>query len=412
MYLVVIHVPIYMDGDRTLVTTEWRRSLELLRDSFEGHFGEITVLAPRLDARSATPNQRIERMDDVAGVGLLPSFPKDCRARQYWTVHRRKWLEDIHTHLSRADVVHSGFCDVFKPINFTGHLAAIRASKPTVFVQDTDQVLQLTELAGGAGLRTRLRNRAYCAVYERCVRHGVATADLSLLKGSSVNRRYGPWARNAKDFEDTSFLSQEIVPAPLVERRVATLADERPLRLVYCGRLEPRKGIAESITHVAAARQLGARIELDLIGDGSQRPLLEAHVSKNGASQWVRFLGSMPYGPALLAKLSTYDAMLFTPQAEDTPRMIFDGFAAGLPLIGNGISYVRECRERHKAVLILPSTDSRPVAEELAKIDRDRRVLGELARLAVAAARESAADVWYKRRAEWTIEAVERHGKS
>ena len=36
MYLVVIQVPIYVDGARTLVTTEWRRSLTLLRDSFEG----------------------------------------------------------------------------------------------------------------------------------------------------------------------------------------------------------------------------------------------------------------------------------------------------------------------------------------------------------------------------------------
>jgi len=35
MYLIPIHVPIYLDGDRRLVTTEWRRSLELLPSSLE-----------------------------------------------------------------------------------------------------------------------------------------------------------------------------------------------------------------------------------------------------------------------------------------------------------------------------------------------------------------------------------------
>ena len=49
MYLLTIHVPIYVDGERRLVTTEWRRSLELLRDSFEGRFGDVVVLAPSLD---------------------------------------------------------------------------------------------------------------------------------------------------------------------------------------------------------------------------------------------------------------------------------------------------------------------------------------------------------------------------
>ena len=35
MYLIVIHVPIYRAADALLVTTDWLRSIELLRDSSE-----------------------------------------------------------------------------------------------------------------------------------------------------------------------------------------------------------------------------------------------------------------------------------------------------------------------------------------------------------------------------------------
>jgi hypothetical protein len=77
------------------------------------------------------------------------------------------------------------------------------------------------------------------------------------LKGRAPHARYGRYARNPKDFEDTSYLSSEIVSSALLEARVATRGDDRPLRLIYCGRFEERKGVAASIelVHVAQERR-------------------------------------------------------------------------------------------------------------------------------------------------------------
>jgi glycosyltransferase involved in cell wall biosynthesis len=311
-----------------------------------------------------------------------------------------------------AHVVHSGFCDVYKPINFTGHLEAVRAGKATVFVQDTDQVLQLRELYRGAPLPVRMRTSAYCAIFERCVRHGVAKADLSLLKGRALHARYDRYARNPKDFEDTSYLSSEIVSSALLEARLATLGNDRPLRLTYCGRFEERKGVATSIELVHAARRAGAQIELHLIGDGPERGALTALGERLGAKEWLRFLGRRTYGPKLLEELAEYDGLLFTPLAEDTPRMIFDGYAAGLPLIGFDIDYVRRCSERDRAAVVLPGQDQGESARILADLEQRRQRLAQLSRAAHAAARVHAADAWYRRRAEWTFEAVDLHQRT
>jgi hypothetical protein len=99
---------------------------------------------------------------------------------------------------------------------------------------------------------------------------------------------------------------------------------------------------------------------------------------------------------------------LFTPIAEDTPRMIFDGYAAGLPLVGYEIAYVLERKQEDGATA---SSERTPLAaaQLLVELDRDRPRLAALSRKARQAAVYHAADAWYRRRADWTNEAVEQH---
>jgi glycosyltransferase involved in cell wall biosynthesis len=107
-----------------------------------------------------------------------------------------------------------------------------------------------------------------------------------------------------------------------------------------------------------------------------------------------------------LSDLANYDAMLFTPIAEDTPRMIFDGYAAGLPLLGYGIDYVREREAEDGAARSVPVRDAAGAASMLCALDRERQLLANLTRRAREAALYHAADAWYRRRAEWTYEAA------
>ena len=410
MYLVIIQVPIYLDGATPLLTTDWKRSLLLLRDSFDGRFGKLQVLAPSVDARLFTVEQALEPVKAEDELDLVPSFPERTRAREFWTKHVFTWRRDVAALLPRADVVHSGLDDIYRPIAFTGFLMGMHAGKPTVFVQDTDQVLQMGELTAHAPLRERAKAFAYCQAYERSVRYSVARAPLSLLKGQALQNRYGRYAKNTKDFHDTSYLTQEIVPKAHVDGRVADLVGSaRPIRLVYCGRLEARKGLADSLEVLARARAQGCRVTLDIIGDGNERAALEQQAASLSISAAVKFLGMRKYGPQLIRDLGDYDALFFTPIAEDTPRMIFDGYAGGLPLLGYGIDYVRERESQDGAARSVPVRDTAAAAGMLCALDRDRGQLAKLTRRAHEAAFYHSADAWYRRRAEWTYEAVAVH---
>jgi glycosyltransferase involved in cell wall biosynthesis len=409
MYLVAIHVPIYLDGSHPRITTEWLRELVLLRDSLQGKFDPLTVVAPSLPADDGSIDQILETPGTDAGIELVPSFDLRCRARHYWGHERGRWLKDVSALVARADVVHAGLDDVFRPISYDGFREGLRQNRATIFVQDTDIVLQQRELGQLGGARQRLRALVYGEIFQRMCRAGVAKADLSLLKGQTLMSRYAKRARNAKEFQDTSYASKDVVPREVLDARLASLSSARPLRLVYCGRLVSRKGVDHSIRAVLQARRSGANVEFDIIGDGEQRNVLtKAIEGTNG----VRLLGPLPYGPDLLKKLASYDALLFTPRAEDTPRMIFDGYAAGLPLIAYGIEFVLDRAKADRCAITLERDNAEGAARAIQEIDTNRQALHGLSIAAIAAADYHSADNWYRRRAQWTFEAVEKHRQS
>jgi hypothetical protein len=89
--------------------------------------------------------------------------------------------------------------------------------------------------------------------------------------------------------------------------------------------------------------------------------------------------------------------------------MIFDGYAAALPLIASDIDYVKERAREERAALELPRNQPEVAAERLAAALRERAALLSLAQAAHRAAAHHCAEAWYTRRAEWTIDAYERH---
>ena len=89
--------------------------------------------------------------------------------------------------------------------------------------------------------------------------------------------------------------------------------------------------------------------------------------------------------------------------------MIFDGYAAGLPLVAFGIDYVLERDAQEHATLLMLRDKIEDSALRLVEVDSNRVQLAGLARFARDAAVYHSADNWYRRRAEWTVEAVDRH---
>jgi glycosyltransferase involved in cell wall biosynthesis len=246
--------------------------------------------------------------------------------------------------------------------------------------------------------------------HERQCRIASAACGLTFLKGRSTVARYRQYAQSIFPFEDTSYLSSEIISPETVNNRLASLLqNSRPLRLVYCGRLVDIKGLDRSINIIHKSLAMGANVTLDIIGGGPEEYSLKQLSASLGITNKVTFLGTMTYGPSLINKLSEFDALFFNPRMQETPRMIFDGYAAGLPLISDGIDYVLERSDSDRAVIVLTRNDDESAADKLYELDKNREKLISYTKNALEAANYHSADNWYARRAEATHKMVEQH---
>jgi glycosyltransferase involved in cell wall biosynthesis len=410
LYLIPITVPIYCDGDRRLIASDWFRALELLRDSLGGRYGHLCIAAPWLPLE-ASDQVAIEPHAENDAIELMPLCDDRVRLRRYWMGTHQRAVAMVGQRLDDVQVVHGTVEDALRPYCYASFMKAVARGVPSVFVQDQDVASVTRDLYRHEGWKKRAMAELSARAHEHQCRRAIAVAGVSFLKGRTTMQRYRECAANIHQIDDTSYLTSEIVDQQYVASRLSSLIDtERPLRFGFCGRLVDIKGVDRSLRIVHRARADGARVALDIIGTGPLEDDLRTLAAQLGLGEdVVCFVGAMDYGPRLLQRLARCDALLFNPRMEETPRMIFDGYAGGLPLVAGGIEYVRERVENDTAGIVLPRDDDEAAARQIAALDRDRSVLVPLTHAALRAARHHAADTWYARRAHWTHEMVARH---
>ncbi len=108
-----------------------------------------------------------------------------------------------------------------------------------------------------------------------------------------------------------------------------------PLKLVNVARLDladKAQDILIRAIHLLRLREHPLHCQLDLLGDGAGRPVLEKLVQRLGLQQEVHFLGQLPR-QEIYRRLSGYDIMVHPSRSEGFGLAVAEGMAAGLPVL-------------------------------------------------------------------------------
>lgn len=397
MYLLATHIPIHTDGRSHFIDISWQRDLILARDWLARPYGGLTLIAPSIPLNSAAEHTLAlvpVGLDD--GIRVLHSFDTRNRAREFWLHDRHVWNRDVQRALVGARIFHTSACDVFRPFTFMALSAAVRAGVPTVFV-GPDMDVHVT-------LPATLKGRLHGAIYDQWTQRALRQTQLGLLKEGLVHERYQRFGTNVKAICHSMHSEADVVASDVLEHRLQALSPGRALRAVYAGRFVRRKGLHDSIAAIASARQAGLAIELHLFGAGPEEAALRAQVASFDMSQSVVFHGVVDYSPAFIQTLAEFDMFLFMPTEEDTPRALFDTMAAGLPVVGTRIPFLKTRLANDGNGLLVDIGDTQAAAATLARLHEDPEQLRRLSRNARAAGLRHSVNQWYRLRAEWTRE--------
>lgn len=131
------------------------------------------------------------------------------------------------------------------------------------------------------------------------------------------------------------------------------LAGEGPL-LGTVAALREEKNVARLLRAVALLRGGGVALRLAVIGDGPERPALEALAAELGIAGMTRFTGHVP-DPA--AAYRALDLFALSSDTEQMPFSVLEAMATGLAIASTDVGDVRAMVAEANAPQVVPADD-------------------------------------------------------
>jgi glycosyltransferase involved in cell wall biosynthesis len=171
-------------------------------------------------------------------------------------------------------------------------------------------------------------------------------------------------------------------------------------RLIAVGRLKAPKDFL-TLLRAFAALPSGS-FEALLVGDGPDRPAVEAEIRMLGLQASVKLAGERGDVPALLADS---DLFVLSSRSEGLPVSVLEAMAAELPVVASGVGGLAELVVDGETGILVPPGDSSALAAALGRLVEDRELRRSLGAAGRARA-ETSFDLGSFRRAH--VELYER----
>jgi glycosyltransferase involved in cell wall biosynthesis len=156
-------------------------------------------------------------------------------------------------------------------------------------------------------------------------------------------------------------------------RRVDLGLEDTPV-ILSVGRLVPIKNAQLLIDALPGVRARVPGAHLLLIGDGPDRTALERHASALGIRHAVTFAGYVPLSE-LPAWYRSADVFALSSQFDNSPNVVLEAMACGLPVVATDVGGVRGFVETGRGGDLVPGGDVEGLAGALARWleSRERR---------------------------------------
>jgi glycosyltransferase involved in cell wall biosynthesis len=168
--------------------------------------------------------------------------------------------------------------------------------------------------------------------------------------------------------------SRELLDVAVSLVRAGDLADgprpaptrERAVRVLSVGRLETEKN---PLLLADVLARLGDGWRLDVCGEGPLDAALLARLEEVGVADRARLLGYVPFDGGLRERYRDSDVLLHVSWTEGLPQILFEAFAAGLPVVATDVGGIRAAVG--DACELVPAGDAEAAAAALRRVATD-----------------------------------------
>lgn len=185
----------------------------------------------------------------------------------------------------------------------------------------------------------------------------------TIVVGSDLARRY----RRAKALLTIVVSVVEADELATIDEALARPYDAE-LRLLSVGRLDPEKNPLLLAAVIARLRQHDPRWRLVVCGDGTMASDLRAALRSHGVDEHAELLGLVSLAE-LQKQYRSSHVLLHASWTEAVPQVLFEAFAAGLPVVATDVGGVAEAARG--AALLVPPGDPGAVVPPVRQLAAD-----------------------------------------
>lgn len=353
-YLLVLNIALHRHDGAYWADPLWRKDLE-------AHLGEIASLAIACPVIVAQPPASWERIV-CDGIVVHPLPPMGRLSYLTMPLIAAKLWRAIGT----VRIVHTGVAGWPYPLGWLAIPIARLRRRFTVLVVESAfwRIPPGVAASPFARMRARMNETINRALTRYC--------DLGFYTTQSYRDTLhaGP-ADTAHVLPAVWVDDDQLIPAD----HLTELRPQRGATLLFAGRLTEGKGLRILLDAIARSR-----VPVDIIGEGDLRD--DVVRAQDETPALVRLLDPVDYGAAFSALLDRYAALVVPTISDEQPRIIFDAFARGVPVLASATSGNRQIVEPGRTGLLFAPNDVDALADVLttAVADPDRlHAMGETA---------------------------------
>jgi glycosyltransferase involved in cell wall biosynthesis len=204
-------------------------------------------------------------------------------------------------------------------------------------------------------------------------RQTYARADSFIVLGSDFERKLREWGILAPIYRGTTAVDEELLSGFDFEAKLVRRQQDVEHRVLFLARLEPEKGIYETIDACALLNGRGICVRLVVAGEGSEAEKIRRYGAEQLGNQ-VQFTGYVR-AAAKVAAFSAADVYAMpTYYDEGMPNSLLEAMAFGLPAVTRPVGGIKDFFIDRQHGLITDSKDPEVIATLLEELLTNRNL--------------------------------------
>jgi glycosyltransferase involved in cell wall biosynthesis len=220
----------------------------------------------------------------------------------------------------------------------------------------------------GGSLEEFTANPAFAAL----VRAVLKMADAIVVLSHAEMKAYEDFVPG----QNVAVVPNGIDPAPYLKYNRRPADPAAPLKLLYIGRLAPRKGLTETIDSLALLAP-SVRPQLIIAGSGPEEPRVRRQVREAGLNGQVTFAGPA-WDDYKVKLLNNADVLLLPSYSEGLPYSLLEAMAAGVVPIVTRVGAIPDVVHDGVHGRFVPVQDARAISDALRSLNEDRAALARM----------------------------------